>query len=99
MPKKPDGEEFNSRGFRGFDLDGTIELTPANRVSAMSFDIHSEIQDELGKLGPDAPRSVLRYVRSLKQGDAGTPGTILAEFAGTIPIEDLQVIQSAIELG
>ena len=25
----------------------------------MSHDIHSEIQDELGKLGPDAQRSVL----------------------------------------
>ena len=65
----------------------------------MSSDIHSKIQDELGKLGPDAQRSVLRYVRALKQGDAGTPGTVVAGFAGAIPVDDLQLIQTAIEHG
>ncbi len=65
----------------------------------MSTDIKSEIQDELSSLGPDAQRRVLEYVRSLKRGDAGTPGTVIADFAGSIAIDDLQLIETAIENG
>jgi hypothetical protein len=65
----------------------------------MSFDFHSEIQDEFGRLGPDAQRSVLKYVRSLKRGDVGTPGTVVAGFSGSISADDLQLMQTAIEHG
>ena len=65
----------------------------------MSIDFHSEIQAELGNLGPDAQRRVLQYVRSLKQGDTGTPGTVVADFAGAIEGDDLRLIQTAIENG
>jgi hypothetical protein len=65
----------------------------------MSIDFNSEIQAELSSLEPGAQRRVLRYVRSLKRGDAGTPGTVVADFAGAIPLDDLQLIQTAIENG
>ncbi len=65
----------------------------------MSTDFNSEIQAELTSLGPEAQRRVLEYVRSLKRGEAGTPGTVVAEFAGAIPVDDLLLIQTAIENG
>ena len=65
----------------------------------MSIDFNSEIQAELNRLGPDSQRRVLQYIRSLKRGDAGTPGTVVADFAGAIPVDDLQLIQTAIENG
>ncbi len=65
----------------------------------MSTDFNSEIQAELSSLGPRAQRRVLQYVRSLKRGDAGTPGTVVADFAGAIPVDDLQRIQTAIQNG
>jgi len=70
----------------------------------MSTDFHSEIQAELSGLGLDAQRRVLQYVRSLKQGEAGTratgtPGTVIAGFAGAIPPDDLRLISTAIENG
>jgi hypothetical protein len=65
----------------------------------MTTDFNSEIQAELSSLGPAARRRVLEYVRSLKRGDAGTPGIVVADFAGAIPLDDLQLIQTAIENG
>ena len=35
----------------------------------------------------------------MKRGDAGTPGTLIADFAGAIPVDELQLIQAAIEDG
>ena len=65
----------------------------------MSIDFNSEIQAELSSLGPDAQRRVLQYVRSLKRSDTGTPGTVVADFAGAIAGDDLRLIQTAIENG
>lgn len=65
----------------------------------MSTDFNSEIQAELGNLGPDEQRRVLQYVRSLTRGDAGTPGTVLASFAGAIAADDLELMRAAIEEG
>lgn len=65
----------------------------------MSTDFHTEILAELGNLGPETQRRVLQYVRSLKRGDTGTPGSVVADFAGVIPADDLSLIQTAIENG
>ena len=65
----------------------------------MSTDFNSQIEAELVGLGPDAQRRVLEYVRAVKRGDAGTRGTDLTMFAGTIPLDELQLIQTAIENG
>lgn len=65
----------------------------------MSTDFNSEIQAEISNLGPDAQRRVLQYARSLKRGDTGTPGTVIADFAGAIPVDELQLIRTAIENG
>ena len=65
----------------------------------MSTDFNSEIQAELSSLGLDAQRRVLAYVRSLKRHDIGTPGIVVAEFAGTIPEVDLQQMLTAIQDG
>lgn len=65
----------------------------------MSTDFSSQIEAELVGLGPDAQRQVLEYVRAVKRGDAKTRGTDLAVFAGTIPLDELRLIQTAIENG
>lgn len=65
----------------------------------MSTDFNAEIKAELAGLGPDAQRRVLEFVRLLKRRDSGTPGTDLAAFAGTIALDELRLIQTAIENG
>lgn len=65
----------------------------------MSTDFNSEIQAELSSLAPDAQRRVLQYVRCLKRDKGGTPGTVVADFAGTVSVDDLLLIQTAIENG
>ena len=65
----------------------------------MTSDLSSEIQAELGHLSPDAQRRVLEFVLSLKNGESGTPGTVVAKLAGTISPDELKLIEEAIENG
>lgn len=65
----------------------------------MSTDITAEIQAELSTLEADAQQRVLDYVRALKSGASGTPGTVVASFAGAIDAEELQLMAAAIQSG
>lgn len=65
----------------------------------MSASLPSQIQIELGKLGPEAQRQVLEYVRSLKQRRTGMSGVELKKFAGTLSVTDAESMIDAIEAG
>ena len=65
----------------------------------MGIDITAEIQAELGTLEADAQQRVLDYVRTLKNDAAGTPGAVVASFAGAIDVEELQLMSAAIQSG
>ncbi len=64
----------------------------------MDTDFDTELQAEVAGLGPDAQRRVLAYIRSLKRSLAGTSGSV-AGFGGSIPANELELIQAAIEKG
>jgi hypothetical protein len=63
------------------------------------MDFNSQIQVELGNLTPDDQRRVLEYVRSLKRRAAGTPGSVITGFVGSIAADDLEAMRAAIEIG
>ena len=65
----------------------------------MSTDLPSQINAELGGLPPDAQKSVLEYVRALKQSRQGTPGARILKHAGSISLEDAKLMEDAIEAG
>ncbi len=65
----------------------------------MSTDFNSQIQAELGAMGPDELRRVLEFARSLRSPVVGTPGNNLLEFVGTIAPDDLRQMQEIIEQG
>jgi hypothetical protein len=49
---------------------------------------------------PHLQEQVLTYVRSLDQGSPrGVPGSQLVQFAGTIPLSELEAMSEAIERG
>ena len=59
-----------------------------------------EIVDRLGKLTPAQQKSVLYFAMELSgELPEGTPIAEFLEFAGTIPLEDLEEMKQAIEEG
>ncbi len=66
----------------------------------MSGNLEGEIGQQLRVLPPDEQRRVLDFARALVLSKAqGVPGKELIQFAGTIPKEELQRINAAIEEG
>lgn len=65
----------------------------------MASDLSSQIQNELGDLGPDVQRQVLDFVRALKQRPKGISGVDLKKHIGTISIADAKSMIDAIEAG
>ncbi len=68
----------------------------------MSTSLIPEIVAELKNLPDDLQKQVLTYVQSLKPKPTrlrGTPGEDLLRFAGTISLEDLEIMEQAIEEG
>ncbi len=64
----------------------------------MNNDLDVELQAEIASLKPELRRCVLEYVRAVKRTPIGTPKSIAA-YAGTIPKDELLLIQAAIEDG
>ena len=65
----------------------------------MSSDLTSQIQTELGKLGPDAQQRVLDFVRRLKQPGKGMSADVLKKHIGCIDAKDGQAMRDAVESG
>jgi hypothetical protein len=66
----------------------------------MSGNLEGEIGQQLRILRPEEQRLVLDFARALVLSKAqGVPGKELTRFAGTIPSEQLQRINAAIEEG
>jgi hypothetical protein len=61
--------------------------------------IENELHEQLSRLSPDGQRQVLDFARSLRRGrPTGVPGKSLLAFAGTIPLDDLKLMQAATEI-
>ena len=65
----------------------------------MSFDLTSQIQTELGDLGPDAQQRVLEFVRTLKQPGKGMSADALKKHIGCVDAKDGQAMRDAVESG
>jgi hypothetical protein len=62
--------------------------------------VEQQIREQLDILTPEQQWQVLAYIRSLTQQTwVGTPGHALLQFAGTIPLGDLEEMARAIEEG
>lgn len=67
-----------------------------------TFDYRSQIDLELQQLGMVAQQKVLKFAKSLKKSPNDPSSTnvdLVTQFAGSIPIENLQAMQQAIEDG
>ncbi len=66
----------------------------------MVMPIATEIYEKVQILPNNFQYQVLSFVRTLESlTEEGTPGKDLLKFAGTIPIEDLEVMRETIEAG
>lgn len=65
----------------------------------MNTNTRMQIDAELADLEPEAQERALEFVRKLKQGGSGCHRTDLSAFAGTIPSDELRLIQTAVEAG
>ncbi|RMG08905.1 MAG: hypothetical protein D6728_13515 [Cyanobacteria bacterium J055] len=64
----------------------------------MNIPIVDEVVERLKVMPPHLQWQVLEFVRSLVKVEVrGTPGQQLLRFAGSIPIDDLQLMREAIE--
>jgi hypothetical protein len=64
----------------------------------MSETIISQVMEQLRTMPDKLQQEVLIYTRKLKAStQVGMPGKILLQFSGTISLEDLEVMQQAIE--
>ncbi len=60
----------------------------------------NELMHHLNRLPAAMQCQVLQFARSLEMAArAGVPGSTLASFAGSIPLDDLKVIAQAVEDG
>lgn len=60
--------------------------------------LEREIRERIAKLRPEQQRQVLDYARSLGEAPSrGVPGKALLRFAGTIPADDLDLMERVIE--
>lgn len=67
-----------------------------------TFDYRSQIDNELQQLGMVAQHKVLEFAKSLRNStndSASAMVDLIAQFAGSIPIEDLHSMQRVIEDG
>jgi len=67
-----------------------------------TFDYRSQIDNELQQLGMVAQHKVLEFARSLRNSpndSASAMVDLIAQFAGSIQIEDLHSMQRVIEGG
>ena len=64
----------------------------------MSFPIIDEVVEQLKVMPQHLQWQVLEFVRALVKTEVrGIPGQQLLRFAGSIPLDDLQLMQEAIE--
>ena len=64
----------------------------------MSIPIIDEVVEQLKVMPQPLQRKVLEFVRSLVNVEVrGTPGKQLLRFAGSIPVDDLQLMREAIQ--
>ena len=68
-------------------------------TGTMSFNITSQINTELGGLGPDEQQRVLDYVRSLRRIGMGMSADALMKHVGCIDSSDGEAMRDAIETG
>ena len=62
--------------------------------------IEKEILDQLKKLALSQQREVLNFAKALESArPAGVAGRVLLPFVGTIPPDDLRIMEQAIEEG
>jgi hypothetical protein len=66
----------------------------------MSNSIIDKVVEHLATLPDSLQRQVLEFVQTLKASiRQGVPGRELLQFAGAIPLDDLQLMRQAIEAG
>ena len=66
----------------------------------MSNPIVTQVVEQLADLPDNLQRKVLQFVQTLTASvQDGVPGRQLLRFAGTIPLDDLQLMRDAIEAG
>lgn len=66
----------------------------------MDTSIVTQVVERLSLLPDSLQRRVLEYVQALDVSvHQDVPGAQLLQFAGTIPMDELQVMQTAIEAG
>lgn len=66
----------------------------------MSISIIDQVVEQLRAMPQPLQSQVLNFARTLVDSQIrGVPGQQLLRFAGTIPSEDLQLMEEAIELG
>lgn len=64
----------------------------------MNVSIIDEVVEQLKAMPQPLQRQVLAFVRTLVKAEIrGTPGQQLLRFAGSIPLNDLQLMSEAIE--
>jgi hypothetical protein len=64
----------------------------------MSIPIIDEVVEQLKVMPQHLQWQVLEFVRALVKAEVrGTPGQQLLRFAGSIPLDDLQLMREAIE--
>jgi hypothetical protein len=64
----------------------------------MSQSIKTKVIEQMDILPEDLQRKVLSFAQSLQmRAQRGVPGKDLLEFAGTIPLDDLELMQQAVE--
>ena len=75
-------------------------LTIENRRTEMSSTIKTKVIEQLETMPENLQRQVLAFVQALQTlAQRGVPGKQLLEFAGAIPIGDLELMRQAIENG
>jgi hypothetical protein len=69
-----------------------------NRSVKMSSTVKAQIIEQLEILPEDLQRQVLEFVQALQAFPRrGVPGKQLLQFAGAIPLDDLELMRQAIE--
>ena len=64
----------------------------------MSNTIKAKVIEQLETLPENLQRQVLEFIRALQTfARRGVPGERLLQFAGTVPLDDLELMRQAIE--
>ena len=74
-------------------------LTVENRGAKTSSVVKTKVIEQLEILTENFQRQVLEFVQALQMfARRGVPGKQLLQFAGAIPLDDLELMQQAIKL-